>query len=415
MSFNNFISGYQGGQQLKEGRAQSQAYQANQYEMADKARQATKFNQIAYDKASSGDLRGGTIAAGAGGNTDLMTAIQSMSEADREEAKAKTQKIGKLAAFGTTLDESRLVPFMQEAARELGIDPAQVPTNPVQAREALGSLASEVRDVETMIEQARGSTQVMGDQLVNVQTADNGDVTATEAFKRDQTYGEAETNRSNLVSEGISQQTADTNRMNARTAATKAQQPEKAKFGDVMRLKGDFDKQAREFETAFNSYSTMQNLADDATGASDVALGFAFFKAIDPASTVREGEFAMAGKSMGLPDQLVAKLNQVDNGQMFTPQLRQELIQAAGHAVRQQKSIIDELKTRTGSFASEYGIDPNQVTYDPTGGRGVPETMASSAPTPSQDAVRVNSPEEMARLPSGAKFIAPDGSVRVKP
>ena len=171
----------------------------------------------------------------------------------------------------------------------------------------------------------------------------------------------------------------ETGRMNAVTARTKAENPQagQPELGDVVKIKSDYDKQARQFEQANNSYQTMTKLASDGTGASDVALGFAFFKAIDPSSTVREGEFAMAGQAMGLPDQLVAMLSRADSGQRFTPELRQQLIRAAGHAVEQQYTGLQSLQQRTEALAGDYGIPPDRVAYDPTGGQGI--TVPSAA------------------------------------
>lgn len=235
---------------------------------------------------------------------------------------------------------------------------------------------------------------------------------------RGQTFGEQtadreldETVRSNIAGEDNTAFQNTTNRMNARTSRMKAESPNAgpAEFGDVMKLKADFDKQARDFEGAYQSYKTMENLAQDATGASDVALGFAFFKSIDPASTVREGEFAMTGQAMGLSSQLVAKLAQVDNGQRFTPQLRQELIQGARHAVEQQHRTLEGLRERNATLAQDYNIPADRVTYDPTGGAGIPKL--SGAP----EAPAIQSPQELEALPSGARFTAPDGSIRVKP
>lgn len=174
--------------------------------------------------------------------------------------------------------------------------------------------------------------------------------------------------RGHDVSEGNSKRTLQGKKVDASAPA----QPE---LKDVRALQGDFNKVATEFQGAYDSFQTMNALAQDSTGASDVALGMAFFKSLDPRSTVREGEFAMAGQSMGLPDQIVAGFKRLQEGERFSPQLRQDLINAARHSVRQQYDSVLAAQERVNQLAKTYNIDSDLVTYDPTGGKGVPQPI----------------------------------------
>lgn len=151
--------------------------------------------------------------------------------------------------------------------------------------------------------------------------------------------------------------------------------PKAPEFGDTWKMRSDFEKQARGFEEAQRQYMTMGDLAKDATGASDVALGFAFFKTIDPSSTVREGEFAAAAGAMGLGAQFVQQFARLDRGEKFSPQLRQELLQAAGHAYTQQAQDIEALYEREGQFASSMGVNPSLIVRNPVRPRQGEGTM----------------------------------------
>lgn len=155
-------------------------------------------------------------------------------------------------------------------------------------------------------------------------------------------------------------------------------------LSDVRPLREAFNRQAREFEESQRNYLTMERLAQDDTGASDVALGFAFFKTIDPSSTVREGEFAQAATSMGLGGQIISYFKGLDSGIKFGPTLRKELVRAAGHAYQQQVQDIESAYQRNIDLANYYEIDPSLIAYDPVrqseGGNTGPVTQANQFP-----------------------------------
>ncbi|MGK3945977.1 hypothetical protein ABK046_47470, partial [Streptomyces caeruleatus] len=69
----------------------------------------------------------------------------------------------------------------------------------------------------------------------------------------------------------------------------------------------------------------MADLVYDDTGARDISLIFGFFKAADPESSVREGEFATVGEKMGLPSKLIGEIKSVSSGRGFlSPKARQD-------------------------------------------------------------------------------------------
>lgn len=151
----------------------------------------------------------------------------------------------------------------------------------------------------------------------------------------------------------------------AAEAAQAANGPATPEFGDTWRMREAFEKRAQGFEEAQRQYFMMGDLAKDSTGASDIALGFAFFKTIDPTSTVREGEFAAAASAMGLNAALVQNFARLDKGEKFSPQLRQDLLQAAGHAYNQQAQDIQGLYEREAAFAGRMGVDPSLIVRNP--------------------------------------------------
>jgi len=135
--------------------------------------------------------------------------------------------------------------------------------------------------------------------------------------------------------------------------------------GDIVRteqdLRRDFDKQSKAFEKAQQNFLAMGDLAQDTTGASDVALVFSFFKTIDPTSTVREGEFATAAQAAGLPAQFIQSFARLDSGEILPPELRRDLVTSAGRFYRQR---LTDQQAREGFYrdlASSAGVQPGNV------------------------------------------------------
>lgn len=130
------------------------------------------------------------------------------------------------------------------------------------------------------------------------------------------------------------------------------------------KLRDELDKQSEDFEEQQRAFNSMQQLARDGTGASDVALVFSFFKSIDPQSTVREGEFATAANAMGLGEQLAQVFRRVDNGEVLSPELRKGLVEAARPAFVQSVTDQHQRQEFYRGLADRAGVDPTNVIRD---------------------------------------------------
>jgi hypothetical protein len=170
---------------------------------------------------------------------------------------------------------------------------------------------------------------------------------------------DAEIGRGNL---GVSRMNAETSRMGVNNDANQTASPD---LGDVRPIRETNEKRFQTFEESQRAYQSMSGLAELGTGAADIALGFAFFKTFDPNSTVREGEFAQAAGAMGLGDRAISIFARLDKGEQFTPQLRKELVEAAGVAYNNQVADIEGLVQRESEFAGRYGINPSDITRNP--------------------------------------------------
>jgi hypothetical protein len=138
-------------------------------------------------------------------------------------------------------------------------------------------------------------------------------------------------------------------------------------------LRDEYTKATKEYEQAAYGYSKVIASANEPSGAGDVALIFGFMKTIDPTSTVREGEFATAQQTAGIPGQIVALYNRALNGERLTPAQRADFAKQAKNqfAIYEQKrKVADEFYA---GLAERNQISPQDVlvpfpalpTYNP--------------------------------------------------
>lgn len=139
---------------------------------------------------------------------------------------------------------------------------------------------------------------------------------------------------------------------------------------EFAQLRKEFNQldEVKNFKDVRSSYLQVRALAGKPkpTPADDTALTFSFMKMLDPGSVVREGEFALVGKSAGLGDQMVMALHRVDQGKGLTPEIRKRLVSAAADVLLQRRSVYDQQAATYRGIAQDLGADPNQLVEDPS-------------------------------------------------
>jgi len=118
------------------------------------------------------------------------------------------------------------------------------------------------------------------------------------------------------------------------------------------------------------------------TAAGDMSRIFGYMKILDPGSTVREGEYASAENARGVPASVMAQYNRVLNGQRLTPQQRNEFTQSAGDLVNSQKQQFADVAKYYGDISGRYGVNPENIIYDPYQGLELKTTPPKAAKTP---------------------------------
>lgn len=112
------------------------------------------------------------------------------------------------------------------------------------------------------------------------------------------------------------------------------------------------------YNEAANQYATMADLSNDESGASDISLVYGFFKANDPISSVREGEFATAGEKLGLPTKIIGEIKSLTSGKGFlTQEARLALLDTAGRAIKQRKKGLQRTYRDASKGFEGLGVD----------------------------------------------------------
>lgn len=182
----------------------------------------------------------------------------------------------------------------------------------------------------------------------------------------------------------------------------------KEKFDAENKLRDEFQRLTKDFVTVRDSYAKLNAAATDPNAASDIALIFAYMKMLDPASVVREGEFATAQNAGGIPDRIINVYNRAISGTRLNDQQRRNFLGEAKKVYEAQTQSLDQTRRTYTELGERYGLDTRNIVND--------FAPVKEAPLAAQNKpVTVNSDAEYEALPSGALFIGPDGKQRRKP
>lgn len=127
-------------------------------------------------------------------------------------------------------------------------------------------------------------------------------------------------------------------------------------------LRDDFLKQAAPYITMRDAKNRLDNL--DKSGAGDMALVFQFMKILDPGSTVREGEYATASNSGGVPSAIQGLYNKALGEGTIGDKARREILSQANKIYQSAAVQHDKLSTQFAGIAKRQGLKIENVVPD---------------------------------------------------
>lgn len=172
-------------------------------------------------------------------------------------------------------------------------------------------------------------------------------------------------------SQGLESQTAEANLglTQAKTANEMAEAEARlnpsldpTKVGKVEEsLRGELQKLSKPFFDVRDAMGRIEASAKNPTAAGDLALIFNYMKVLDPGSTVREGEFATAQNSAGLPARVVAQYNKVLHGERLAGNQRQDFLDRARELYKSQEAIQRQQEGQYRALAQRMRANPENV------------------------------------------------------
>lgn len=135
--------------------------------------------------------------------------------------------------------------------------------------------------------------------------------------------------------------------------------PVEKKFDFEDKLRDEFVKRTADSTKIEDAFRTVESAEDSAAG--DLALIFAFMKMLDPGSTVREGEFATAQNTTGVPGRILNAYNKALTGERLNPTQRKEFSSQAKSTLKASRTRIAEVRSDLDFPIKKYGLDRNNV------------------------------------------------------
>ena len=129
-------------------------------------------------------------------------------------------------------------------------------------------------------------------------------------------------------------------------------------------LRDDFTKLSKTFLDVRDAHGRVKESAKNPSAAGDLALVFNYMKMLDPGSTVREGEFATAQNSAGIPDRVKAMYNKSISGERLADTTRNDFVTRASMLYERQAKNHRKLEDQFKGMAKKYSLNTDRVVPD---------------------------------------------------
>jgi hypothetical protein len=192
--------------------------------------------------------------------------------------------------------------------------------------------------------------------------------------------------------------------VDARTGAEIGLAPTEAPAGPKESAEGlrkEFTSQTAQYRGVADAFQKIKSAALNPSAANDLSLIFGYMRALDPASTVREGEFANAQNAGGIDATIRNLYNKVASGERLTQAQRQDFLQSAYGLVESQAPNVQQAIDRYTAIAGRSGLNPEDIVSDPFASVRIPRLQGDNDPM-------------FEKLKSGDLFIAPNGKIMRK-
>ncbi len=173
-------------------------------------------------------------------------------------------------------------------------------------------------------------------------------------------------------------------------------------FDQAAKLRAEFMKQNETFRDIRDATQRVKSVANDGTGASDLALIYNFMKVLDSRSVVRETEFKSAADAkawlskvdagllgeIAVPSSIRAAIQKADpnkNGPLLLPEQRKDFVKQVDNIYKGQRQIYDQSVGEFKRLGKVMGI-PDEMqsfaTFEPGSANPIRTNTAQPEVTP---------------------------------
>jgi hypothetical protein len=157
---------------------------------------------------------------------------------------------------------------------------------------------------------------------------------------------------------------------------------------EVRAITNDYDARMADAQKIARTYTVMQNAVDNPSAAGDISLVFNYFKTIDPASTVREGEYATIINSGSVPDRIKNYAQQLQSGRKLNEDQRNDLLNTAKQNVLALAPQVNQTVNTYRNLVSSLKEDPDKIIRNPFADILVPQSGGTPAPSAAPSTTR---------------------------
>lgn len=156
---------------------------------------------------------------------------------------------------------------------------------------------------------------------------------------------------------------------------------------EIRAVTNDFSALMKDPAAIAKTYKVMENAVQNPSAAGDISLVFNYFKTIDPASTVREGEYATIINSGSVPERIKNYAQQLQSGRKLNEDQRNDLLNTARQNVLALAPQVNQTVNLYRNLVTSLKEDPDKIIRNPfedilvaaPGSRQPPSAAAPSA------------------------------------
>lgn len=117
----------------------------------------------------------------------------------------------------------------------------------------------------------------------------------------------------------------------------------------------------KDFQTVSSAVNKVAESYKAKTAAGDMGMIFGLMKVLDPGSTVREGEFATAQNTVGVPDKVRNLYNRALSGDLLSPSQRDDFYNVAVSQARAQEQNYNQAIAPIINRVQQGNVDRNLI------------------------------------------------------